>query len=94
MNPRPSSGTIAMIFAVGPRHSQVDEGRDGSRGDEILSGIVLAGLPDILGRLAAWIHLLASASRRPAGIDIDLAIAQRQFVAPTAATSQGRMPSL
>ena len=44
-------------------------------GDEILSGIVVAGLPDILGRLAAWIHLLASASRRPAGADKDLAIA-------------------
>src|SRR6185437_2026955 len=48
---------------------------DGGRGDEILSGIVLAGLPNILGRLAAWIHLLASASRRPARADIDLAIA-------------------
>src|SRR6185312_1432753 len=48
---------------------------DSGGGDEILSGIVLAGLPNILGRLAAWIHLLASASRRPARADIDLATA-------------------
>src|SRR6185312_137335 len=48
---------------------------DDSGGDKVLSGIVLARLPDILGRLAAWIHLLASASRRAAGADIDLTIA-------------------